>query len=139
MSGDQEVLSAELDSIQPAMDSVGLTLTARYGDGRPAAVEAICLRPVLPLTRAEAMARANWPGARDQPEVPGPRRPLLVGARGIFPPVRAADPVGAPRRRRVCIYQHFSVLLAQRRRRLRERRPAPPQRAVAPGDGPANA
>jgi hypothetical protein len=139
MSGDQEVLSTEIGSIQPDVDSVGLTLTARYGGGRAAAVEATCVRPVPPATRAEAMARANWPGARDQPEVPELRRPLLAEAREIFPPVRAAGPDGTPRRRRVCIYQHVSVLLAQRRRRMREPEPAPPQGAGARAGGSAHA
>jgi len=139
MSGDQEILSTEIGPIRADMDSVGLTLTACYGDGRTAAVEATCVRPVPPATRAEAMARANWPGARDQPGVPTLRRPLLAEAREIFPPVRAAGPDGVPRRRRVCIYQHVSVLLAQRRRRLQERGPASSRDAGARADGPANA
>ena len=118
MSGDQELLFAEVGAIRPEMDSRGLTLVARYGDGQPAAVEATCVRPALPPTRAEALARAKWPGARDQHDVPVPRQPFLAEAREVLPPVRAGQS-GAPRRRRACIYQHFSVLLAQRRRRLR--------------------
>ncbi len=115
MSGDQELLFAEIGAMQPDMDSRGLTLIARHADGQPAAVEATCVRPVLPATRAEALARAKWAGARDQHEAPAPRRPFLAEALEALPPVRAGQG-GAPRRRRVCIYQHFSVLLAQRRR-----------------------
>ena len=135
MSGDQELLFAEVGAIRPEMDSRGLTLVARYGDGQPAAVEATCVRPALPPTRAEALARAKWPGARDQHDVPVPRQPFLAEAREVLPPVRAGQD-GAPRSRRACIYQHFSVLLAERRRRLRK---GGPRQAGARTDGPAGA
>lgn len=137
MSGDQELLFAEVGAIQPDMDSRGLTLIARYADGLPAAIEATCVRPVLPVTRAEALARAKWAGARDQHEAPVPRQPFLAEAREVLPPVRAGQG-GAPGRRRACIYQHFSVLLAQRRRRLRLRKGGP-RRARARTDGTADA
>lgn len=135
MSGDQELLLAEIGVVRPDMDSLGLTLTARHEDGQPAAVEATCVRPVPPATRAEALARATWAGARDQHEAPVPRRPFLAEAREVLPPVRAGQD-GAPRRRRACIYQHFSVLLAERRRRLRK---GGPGQAGARTDGPAGA
>jgi hypothetical protein len=138
MSGDQEVLSTGIESVRPAMDSLALTLIARYDDGRPAAIEATCVRPGPPPTRAEAMARAKWPGARDQPEPPEVRRPLLAEAREIFPPVPAAGPDGGPRRRRVFIYQHVSVLLTVRRQRMRGREPMLPQAAGARAGGPAD-
>jgi hypothetical protein len=135
MSGDQELVSAEIDAIQPDMDSRGLTLVAWRANGQPAAVDATCIRPVLPPTRAEALARAKWAGARDQPGAPVPRRPFLAESREALPPVRA-DRGGTPRRRRVCVYQHFSVLLVERRRRLRKRRPGPAGgRADGPPDG----
>jgi hypothetical protein len=135
MSGDQELLFAEIGVVQPDMDSLGLTLIARHEDGQPAAIEATCVRPVPPPTRAEALARAKWAGARDQQEAPVPRRPFLAGAREVLPPVRAGRG-GAPRRRRVCIYQHFSVLLAERRRWLRK---SGPRRAGDRADGTADA
>jgi hypothetical protein len=135
MSGDQELLFAEIGVIQPEMDSLGLTLAARHEDGQPAAIEATCVRPALPPTRAEALARVKWAGARDQHEAPAPRQPFLAEAREALPPVRAGQG-GAPRRRRVCIYQHFSVLLAQRRGRLRK---GGPRHAGDRADGTADA
>lgn len=136
MRGDQEVLFADIDAIQPDMDGAGLTLTAQYEDGRPASLEATCVRPVPPPTRAEAMARARWPGVRDQPGTPGPRGPLLAEVREIFS--AGAVPDDLPRARRVCIYARFPVLLAARRRHLHGRAPGP-ARPGGPADGAAGA
>ena len=136
MPGDQELLFTDVDSILPVMDGAGLTFAARYEDGRPAAIEATCVRPVPPPTRAEAMARAQWPGVRDQPGTPGPRGPLLAEVREIFP--AGAVPGDLPRARRVCVYAQFSVLLAARRRRLHGRAPGP-ARPGGPADGAADA
>lgn len=53
----QDVLFTDVASVQPAMDGSGFTITARYEDGEPCAIEATCVRPVRPPTRAEAAAR----------------------------------------------------------------------------------
>jgi hypothetical protein len=129
----QEVSFTEVASVQPSMDGAGLTITARYDDGEGCAIEAICVRPMRPPTRAEATARARWPGTRNQREAPQFRRALLAGARDIAPsaaPGKDTDPGS----RRVCVYQPFPMLLAFRRRLLRgepwaAQRQAPPDRS----------
>lgn len=117
---DQDVVFTEIASIEPAMDSSGFTITARYADGDQCVIAAVCVRPARPPTRAEATARARWPGARHQQAAPGPGRLFLAGTRDIsLPP--PASPQGEPGRpRSVRVYQHFSVLLAHRRQIMRE-------------------
>jgi hypothetical protein len=115
---DQDVLFTDVASVQPSMDSSGLTLTARYQDGEPCPVEATCVRPVRPPTRAEAAARAQWPGTRNQQEAPALRGPLLAETRDVAVPRDAGRGNGRGGRWSICVYQHFSVLLARRRRVL---------------------
>jgi hypothetical protein len=119
LDSDQDVLFTDVPSVQPAMDSSGFTLTARYEDGEPCAIEATCVRPVRPPTRAEAAARARWPGTRNQVETPTLRRPLLAEIRDIAQRGDTGPGNGRGGSRNICVYQHFSVLLAFRRRLLR--------------------
>jgi hypothetical protein len=113
LASDQDVSFADVASLAPVMDSSGLTISVRYEDGEPCAIEVSCVRAVRPTTRAEATARMRWPGVRDQPDVPELRRRLLAETRDIHAP-------GAPGRLRcVCIYQPTSVLLEDRRLHLR--------------------
>jgi hypothetical protein len=126
----QEVSFAEVVSIQPSMDSAGLTITARHGDGEDCAIEATCVRPMRPPTRAEATARARWPGARNQRETPQFRRALLAGTRDITLPASPGADTD-PRSRRVCVYQPIPVLLEFRRRLVRGE-PWAAQRQAAP-------
>jgi hypothetical protein len=150
LGSDREVLFTDTAAVQPSMDSSGLSFTARYEDGRLAAIEAICVRPGRPVTRAEATAREKWPGARHQQEAPALRRPLLAGTRAASLPVSAgpesastesastestsAESTNTATRARgqrcVYVYQHFSALLARRRRYLRE--PASTPRQTSP-------
>jgi hypothetical protein len=126
----QEVSFTEVAPVQSAMDSAGLTITARYGDGGDCAIEATCVRPTRPATRAEATAQARWPGARNQREAPQFRQVLLAGAQDVAP--SAVPGRGTDRgRRRVCVYQPFGVLLAFRRRLVRGE-PWAAQRQSAP-------
>ena len=132
LDSDQDVLFTDVASVRPAMDSSGLSLTARYADGEPCAIEATCVRPVRPPTRAEAAARAQWPGARDQAETPALRRPFLAATRDVAQQ-RDVGPGNARRsHRNVCVYQHFSVLLVYRRRLLRD--PAHTPEQTSPGE-----
>jgi hypothetical protein len=108
---------ADVASIEPVMDSSGLTITARYEDGEPCAIEVTCVRPVRPTTRAEATARARWPGMRDQSDAPELAGRFMAQTREIDVP--------SGQHRRACIYQHVSVLLEDRRLRLRAPRKAP--------------
>jgi hypothetical protein len=130
----QESSFTEVPSIGAAMDSAGLTITARDGAGETCPIEATCLRPTRPVTRAEATARARWPQLRDQREPPAFRRRFLAETRDVDP---GASPGGGPdpgSRKRVCLYRHALVLLAFRRRLLRgDERPAP----GPAGPGPA--
>ena len=130
LSRDTGSLAVQAPSVQPFMDSAGFTITARDEDGRPVAIEAACVRPARPPTRAEAAARAAWPGLRDQDEAPELRQHLVAETRDAhcFLP---AGPEGEARHRSVCVYYHFSALLARRRRSLRK----PPRRR--PGQGQA--
>jgi hypothetical protein len=121
LDSDQDVLFTDVAAVQPAMDNSGLTLIARYENGEPCAIEATCVRPVQPPTRAEAAARAQWPGARNQQETPILRRPFLAATRDISQRRDAGSGNGRGGRRNICIYQHFSVLLAYRRRIVRDR------------------
>jgi hypothetical protein len=116
----QDVLFTDVASVQPAMDSSGFTLTARYADGEPCAIEATCVRPVRPPTRAEAAARARWSGTRNQVETPALRRPLLAEIREIARRGDAGRGNGRGGHRNICVYQHVSALLAYRRRLLRD-------------------
>ena len=109
---------ADVASIEPAMDSSGLTIAARYEDGEPCAIEVTCVRPVRPTTRAEATARARWPGTRDQSDAPELARRFLAQTREIEGPMTGQQ-------RRACIYQRVSVLLEDRRRHLRAPRRPP--------------
>jgi hypothetical protein len=111
---------ADVASIEPGMDSSGLTITARYEDGEPcaSAIDVTCVRPVRPTTRAEATARARWPGTRDQPDAPEIAGRFMVQTREIEAPMSGQH-------RRACIYQHVSVLLEDRRLHLRAPRTAP--------------
>ncbi len=128
LSPDQDLAFIEVPSIEEAMDSAGLTIAVRLGDGAPCLVEAICVRPMRPATRAEATARVKWPDLRSQGEAPPFRRPFLAGigkVRAAGSPDGATDPGG---QRRVCIYRECSVLLEYRRRRMQgEAGAAPPQ------------
>jgi hypothetical protein len=121
LDSDQDVLFTDVAAVQPAMDSSGLTLTARYEHGEPCAIEATCVRPVQPPTRAEAAARAQWPGTRNQRETPMLRRPFLAETRDVSRRRDASTGSGRGGQRNICIYQHFSVLLAYRRRIVRDR------------------
>lgn len=120
LDSDQDVLFTDVTSVQPAMDSSGFTLTARYSDGEPCPVEATCVRPVRPPTRAEAAARAQWPGTRNQREAPELRRPFLTQTRDISRRESTGQGNGRGGSRAICVYQHFSVLLAHRHRLLRD-------------------
>lgn len=108
---------ADVAAVEPAMDSSGLTITARYDDGEPCAIEVTCMRPVRPTTRAEATARARWPGTRDQSDAPE-----LAGR--FMAQIREIEVPSSGRHRRACIYQHVSVLLEHRRLHLRAPRNA---------------
>ena len=119
-------LAVQAPSVQPFMDSAGFTITGRDEDGRPAAIEATCVRPARPPTRAEAAARAAWPGVRNQDGAPPLRQHLVAETQDAYR-FLPAGPAGAARRRSVCVYYHFSALLARRRRWLRQ--PPPPQAA----------
>jgi len=119
LSRDTASLAVQAPSVQPFMDSAGFTITARDEDGRPAAIEATCVRPARPPTRAEAAARAAWPGVRDQDEAPAPRQHLVAETRDAYR-FLPARPEGEARHRSVCVYYHFSALLARRRRWLRK-------------------
>lgn len=127
LEGDQEALFTDVAGVQPSMDGAGLTITARREDGAPCEIEAICVRPMRPPTRAEAAARARWPGARNQHETPALRRPFVAEIREALP-VAAGPGIRPGARRRVHVYQHFSALLAYRRRSLHR-----PRAASAPG------
>ena len=118
LDSDQDVLFTDVASVQPSMDSAGFTLTARYEDGEPCPIEATCVRPVRPATRAEAAARAQWPGARNQQEAPALRRPFMAETRDVTQRRDAGSGNGRDGHRSVYVYQHFSVLLAYRRRVL---------------------
>lgn len=110
----EEVSFADVPEIEPFMDSAGLSFIARYSDGEIAPIEAICVRPPARVTRAEEVARERWPLVRHQRAAPELRRPLLAMSREIRVP---PDDDGKPRgRRTVYIYQHFSAVLARRRR-----------------------
>jgi hypothetical protein len=124
LSRDTGSLAVQAPSVQPFMDGAAFTISARDEDGRPVAVEATCVRPARPLTRAEAAARAAWPGVRDQDEAPAPRRHLVAETRDAHR-FLSAGPEGEVRHRSVCVYYHFSALLARRRQWLRK---LPPQR-----------
>jgi hypothetical protein len=121
LDSDQDVLFTDVAEVQPAMDRSGFTLTARYENGEPCAIEATCVRPVQPPTRAEAAARAKWPGTRNQQETPMLRRPFLAETRDISQRRNTGPGNGRGGSRNICIYQHFSVLLAYRRRIMRDR------------------
>jgi hypothetical protein len=120
LDSDQDVLFTDVPSVQPSMASSGFTVTARYEDGEPCAIEATCVRPVQPPTRAEAAARARWPGTRNQQETPALRRLFLAETRDIAQRRGAGPANGRGGHRNICVYQHFSVLLAYRRRLLRD-------------------
>src|SRR5262245_44869765 len=109
---------ADVASIEPMMDSSGLTIMARYEDGEPCAIEVTCVRPVRPTTRAEATARARWPGTRYQSDAPDLARRFMAQTREIEVPMSG-------QRRRACIYQHVSVLLEERQLHLRAPQKAP--------------
>ena len=129
LDSDQDVLFTDVAPVQPSMDSAGFTLTARYEDGEPCPIEATCVRPVRPPTRAEVAARTRWPGTRNQQDTPGLRRPFLAQTRDIS---RREDAGPENRRghRNICIYQHFSVLLAHRHRLLRDPAHRPEQASM---------
>lgn len=118
LAPEQGDVLADVASIEPAMDSSGLTITARTEDGEPCAIEVTCVRPVRPTTRAEATARARWPGTRDQPDAPELAERFMAQTREIEAPISGQH-------RRACIYQHVSVLLEDRRLQLRAPRTAP--------------
>jgi hypothetical protein len=120
----EEVAFTDIDAIEPSMDNAGFSFVARTATGEAAAIEAICVRPARPLTRAERTARAKWAGLRDQPEAPAAGRQFLAGIREVTRTV-PAGPQTRTRSRSVCVYQHVAVLLAHRRRRVREQAPAP--------------
>ena len=120
----EEVAFTDIDAIEPSMDSAGFSFTARTATGESAAIEAICVRPARMVTRAESTARAKWAGLRDQPEVPATGRQFLAGIRDVTRTVQAGSQTET-RSRSVCIYPYFAVLLAHRRRRVREQAPAP--------------
>jgi hypothetical protein len=124
LGSDQEVSFTDIDAIEPSMDSSGFTFTAWHEDGRLSAIEAVCIRPGMPPTRAEATARAKWSGARNQQEAPSFRRFFLAGTEDAVLPA-FPDPHAGERQRSVCVYQHFSRLLTHRRRQLRGMAPAP--------------
>jgi hypothetical protein len=113
LASDQGTLFIEIASIEPAMDSSGFTISARYADGDDCEIAATCVRPARQPTRAEATARAQWPDARHQRAAPAPRRSFLAETRDISAPTGAAAEPAKPRS--VCVYAHFSVLLARRR------------------------
>ncbi|HEY2575731.1 MAG TPA: hypothetical protein VGI74_05435 [Streptosporangiaceae bacterium] len=124
----EEVAFTDIDAIEPSMDNAGFSFIARMASGEVPAIEAICVRPARPLTRAERTARAKWAGLRDQPETPAAGRQFLAGTRDVTRTVPAGRGTGT-RSRCVCVYQHFAVLLAGRRRRVRAQ--APPPRRVS--------
>jgi hypothetical protein len=115
LASDQGTLFIEIASIEPAMDSSGFTISARYPDGDDCEIAATCVRPARPPTRAEATARAQWPDAQHQRAAPAPRRPFLAGTRDIPRPAPAGAKTVPSKPRSVCVYEHFSVLLARRR------------------------
>jgi len=121
---DASTVAVQAPSVEPFMDSAGFTITASDEEGRPAAIEATCVRPARPPTRAEAAARAAWPGVRDQDGAPPLRQHLVAETQDAYR-FLSAGPAGEARRRSVCVYYHFSALLARRRRWLR--RLPPPQ------------
>jgi hypothetical protein len=118
LAPEQDDAFADVASIEPVMDSAGLTIMARYEDGEPCAIEVPCVRPVRPTTRAEATARARWPGTRDQSDAPELTGRFMTQTREIGSPISGQH-------RRACIYQHVSVLLQDRRLQLRAPRRAP--------------
>jgi len=118
LASEQDDAFADVASIEPVMDSSGLTITARYEDGEPCAIEVTCVRPVRPTTRAEATARARWPGTRDQSDAPELAERFMAQTRELEGPISGQH-------RRACIYQHVSVLLEDRRLQLRAPRTAP--------------
>jgi hypothetical protein len=122
LSQNTGTLAVQAPSVQPFMDSAGFTITARDENGRPAAIEATCVRLARPPTRAEAVARAAWPGVRDQDGAPAPRRHLVAETCDAHR-FLSAGPEGESRHRSVCVYYHFSALLARRRRSLRKPQP----------------
>jgi hypothetical protein len=115
---EQDGAFADVASIEPVMDGAGLTITARYEDGEPCAIEVTCVRSVRPTTRAEATARERWPGTRDQSDAPELAGRFIAQTREIEAP-------RSGQHRRVCIYQHVSVLLEHRRLHLRAPRKPP--------------
>jgi hypothetical protein len=126
----EEVAFTDIDAIEPFMDNAGFSFVARTATGEAAAIEAICVRPARPLTRAESTARAKWAGLRDQQEIPAAGRQFLAGTREVTRTVLAGSHTDGrastqTRSRCVCVYQHFAVLLAHRRRRVREQAPPP--------------
>jgi hypothetical protein len=126
----EEVSFTDIDTIEPSMDNAGFSFIARTATGKAAAIEAICVRPARPLTRAESTARAKWAGLRDQQETPAAGRQFLAGTREVTRTVPAGSQTDGrtatrTRSRCVCVYQHFAVLLAHRRRRVRGQAPAP--------------
>jgi hypothetical protein len=127
---DQQPVFTEVASFGPSMDGAALTITARSSNGEPCMVEATCVRPARPATRAEATARARWPGVRDQQEPPALRRQFLAGTADVSPGVPAGPGTGPGSRRCVCIYRSSVVLAAFRRRSLRAGPGAAPLSAV---------
>jgi hypothetical protein len=126
---DRDLAFIEVASIEPAMDSAGLSIAVRLGDGAPCLVEAICVRPMRPMTRAEATARAKWPDVRNQGKAPPFRRPFLAGIRKVG---AAGSPDGDPDQgdqRCVYLYCECSVLLEYRRRRMQGEAGAAPGQA----------
>ncbi len=126
---EQEAAFVEVASIQPSMDGAGFTITARSGDGALCPVEATCVRPTRPATRAEATARARWPDVRNQEQAPPFRKPFLAGIRDVsggVPSGGGSDPGG---QRCVCVYHDVSVLLKYRRLRVRGEAGAAPRQA----------
>jgi hypothetical protein len=125
---DQAPTFTEIASVEPSMDGAGFSIVARFGDGVPCPVEAICVRPMRPTTRAEATARAEWPDVRDQEQAPPFRRPFLAGIRNVSVggSSRGSDPRG---QRCVYVYYGFSVLLRYRRLRMRGEAGAAPRQA----------
>jgi hypothetical protein len=108
---DQEASFTEVASVDPAMDSSGLSLVARDEDGRPTAVEVICVRPVRRPTSVEAAARTRWKNVRDQPEAPALGQRLVAERQEVRPGGQS-----------VCVYLAPPALLARRRWWLRNRR-----------------
>jgi hypothetical protein len=105
----------EVAAVNESIDDVGLSIAASEPDGTAAAITATLRRAHSPLTRAEAVARGVWRGARQQDVPPPSGQSGVAGtALEVMPPRRRADG-SPPPPRRVVVYPAVDRLLSERR------------------------